>query len=174
MNALVVIDVQQGMFSVSGHEPWDGEGVVARIRNLLDRARAARAPVFFIQHDGGEGSPLAANSAGFPFRSELASLPGEAVIVKKDCSPFQGTDFDATLRAGGIDHLIVCGMQTEFCVDTAVRSAFERDYDVTLVADGHTTFDTPTLDAKTIVAHHNHLMNGSFAAVKAADAVRFD
>jgi nicotinamidase-related amidase len=173
MDALVVIDVQQGMFQFPAFQPWDGEAVVARIQGLLEQARARGAPVFFVQHAGGEGEPLAPGTPGFAFRSELAPLPGEAVIVKQNCSAFQGTALDAVLKAAGVDHLIVCGMQTEFCVDTSVRSAFERGYRVTLVADGHATFDTPGLKAEAIVAHHNHLMNGAFAKVTPAAEIAF-
>jgi nicotinamidase-related amidase len=64
-------------------------------------------------------------------------------------------------------------MQTEFCVDTAVRSAFERDYQVTLVSDGHTTFDTPALEAERIVAHHNQTLGNGFATLSPAAAIRF-
>ena len=45
-------------------------------------------------------------------------------------------------------------MQTEFCVDTTVRAASSRGFDVVLVADGHTTGDT-ALSAAQIIAHHN-------------------
>jgi nicotinamidase-related amidase len=173
MDALMVIDVQLGMFAIPGYQPWDGVGVVARIRGLLDRARDRGTPIYFIQHDGGAGHPLAAGSEGFPFRPELQPLPSEAVIVKRNCSAFQDTGLDAELRAAGVDHLIICGMQTEYCVDTTVRSAFERGFRVTLAADGHTTFDTPALEAEAIVAHHNQTMGGSFAAVEKAAAIRF-
>ena len=171
MDALVVIDVQQGMFAFPGFQPFDGEGVVARIRGLLDQARANGTPIFFVQHAGEPGEAIAEDAPGFAFRPELQPLPGEPVTVKKNCSAFQGTDFDTALRGAGIDHLIICGMQSEFCVDTTVRSAFERGYGVTLVSDGHTTFNTPTLDAKGVIAHHNHVLGSGFAKVKPADAI---
>lgn len=68
MKALLIIDVQQGMFSAPGMEPYDGEGVVGRLAALL--ARANGLPVFFVQHNGTEpGHPLAENGPGFPFRT---------------------------------------------------------------------------------------------------------
>ncbi len=162
--ALVIIDVQKGMFGHTGYDPYDGEGVVGRLTELLERTRSAGTPVFFVQHDGGPKSPLAADSPGFAFREELTPLPSEDVTVKKHCSAFQNTDFNEKLRTAGIEHLIVGGMQSEFCVDTAARGAFERGFTVTLLSDGHTTFDTPALSGEQIVMHHNHTLDsGSFA-----------
>jgi len=78
------------------------------------------------------------------------------------------------LQAAQIDRVIIGGMQSEFCVDTAVRGAFERGIGVTLIADGHTTFDTPALTAANIIAHHNYtLQSGHFADVINADAIEF-
>jgi nicotinamidase-related amidase len=55
--ALLLIDIQQAMFGPDEicHEP---ERVLANATNLLARARAARVPVFHIQHCEDEGAPL--------------------------------------------------------------------------------------------------------------------
>ena len=173
MDALVIIDVQQGMFGVPEFKVHDPDGTVGRIRDLLDAARAKDSPVIFVQHDGGAGHPLAAGEPGFAFVAPLAPRLTETVVVKTNCNAFQGTDLDAIMRAAGIDHLIVCGMQTQYCVDTAVRAAVERGYRVSLVADGHTTGDTPALSGEAIIGHHNETLNGSFAAVRPAAMISF-
>lgn len=172
--ALVIIDVQQGMFAYPGLPPHDGEAVVGRIAHLIERARAAGTPVFYVQHDGGPGSELAAGSKGFAYRSEIAPRPGDGVTVKRRCNSFQDTGLDAKLRAAGIGHLIICGMQTEYCVDTAVRAAFERGYEITLAGDVHTTFDNGVIPAAMIVAHHNKTLDGSFSSVRPAAAISFE
>jgi len=172
MKALVIIDVQQGMFAYG--DPHDGAKVVAALAALLAKARGSATPVFFVQHDGGEGSPLARGSDGFAFHEALTPEPGEQLIVKRHCSAFQSTDLLERLQAAGVDHIVVGGMQSEFCVDTAVRGAFERGIAVTLIADGHTTFDTPALPAAQIIAHHNHtLESGHFAVLCQADEIVF-
>lgn len=173
MNALVIIDVQMGMFTFPGYTPHDGEATVARIADLLKRAREKGVPVFFVQHAGDKGDPLEQGTPGFPFRPELAPRDGESVAVKRHCSAFQNTDFDQTLKRADIDHLVVCGMQTEFCIDTTVRSAYERGYKVTLISDGHTTFDTKALPAAQIIAHHNGILGGSFATLASTSGITF-
>lgn len=173
MDALVVIDVQQGMFAFPGHPPHGGAQMVERIVGLIERARAAGAPVFFIQHAGAPEDALAPGKPGFALHPELKPEPDEPVIVKQQCSAFLGTDLDARLKAAGAETLVICGMQTEFCVDTAVRGAVERGYRVRLVADGHSTFDGEGLSAAAIIGHHNRTLGAGFADVGPAAGIAF-
>jgi nicotinamidase-related amidase len=55
--------------------------------------------------------------------------------------------------------LVIAGCKTQFCIDTTVRAATSRGYDVTLVADAHTTTDSDALTARQIIAHHNATLN---------------
>ncbi len=171
MLALMVIDVQQGLFGAV--QPFHGEEIVARIVGLMARARAAKVPVVFVQHDGGPGDELDRDGPGFPFHPAVAPLAGEAVTVKRRSSGFYQTDLDATLKTAGIDALVICGLQTEYCVDATVRSAFERGYRVSVAADAHTTFDSELLPAATIIAHTQHIWNGRYARLKTADEIVF-
>lgn len=171
MLGLMVIDVQEAMFGAA--EPLNGHAVVARIQDLIARARAAKVPVFYVQHDGGTGDEFDRNGPGFPFMAEIAPQPGDSVTVKKRNSGFYETDLHEKLQAAHIDHIIVCGMQTEYCVDATVRSAFDRGYRVTVVCDAHTTFDSQLLPAATIIAHTQHIWNGRFARLKLAEDITF-
>jgi nicotinamidase-related amidase len=169
-DALVIVDVQQGMFSLK-LPLWRADEVVGRIAGLLARARAANVPVFHIQHDGGPGHPLAKGSPGWAHHEAVAPSPGEPVIEKSRHSAFHGTDFDAQLRKRGIDRLIIAGLQTEMCVDSTCRAAVALGYRVVLVADAHSTFDSPVLPAESIVAHHNQTLGGRFAELRIAATV---
>ncbi len=169
MRALMVIDVQKGMFETE--QPFHGDEVVARIAALITRARAAQAPIVFVQHDGGPGDELDRNGEGFGFRAEVAPLPGDNVVVKHHCNAFQDTDLDDRLQ--GIDEIVVCGIQTEFCVDTTVRAAVDRGYHVVVACDAHTTYDSAILPAETIIAHTQHIWNGRFAKLKKTEEIRF-
>jgi len=173
--ALVVIDVQKGMWGHPDYPPHDGDGVVQRIAGLIVKARAADAPVMYVQHHGIDepDHPFKPGLPGYPFHDAIAPQPGDDVTVKTKSSAFHGTDFDAKLKARGIDHLVVTGMQSEYCVDSAIRGAVERGYRVTLVSDGHSTGHTKVARAETIIAIQNDTMRGSFAAVIPAADVAF-
>ena len=171
-SALMIVDVQQGMFALPSplHR---GEEVVHRIAGLLERARTAGTPVVHIQHNGGPGHVLAKGSAGWPHHPLVAPRAGEIVIEKRNSSAFHDTDLHRRLGEAGINRLIVAGVQTEMCVDSACRGAKALDYRVALVADGHTTYDTPVITADLIIAHHNRLLSRGFVELVEADQVRF-
>jgi nicotinamidase-related amidase len=173
--ALVIIDVQKGMWGHPDHPPYDDKGVLARIADLIAKARAAGAPVMYVQHHGVDepNHPLKPGLPGYAFHDAIAPAPGDDVTVKTKSSAFHGTDFDAKLKKAGIDHLVIAGMQSEYCVDSAVRGAYERGYAVTLVADAHSTGDTHVAKAKDIIAIQNDTMAGDFARVIPAAEVRF-
>ena len=170
--ALVIIDMQKGMFT-DVVAPWRGEEVLARCAALLARARAAGGSVFHVQHDGPEGDPLRKGTPGFPHHPDVAPNPGEPVIVKKNISAFHGTDFHEQLKKKGIERLIVAGMQTDYCVDTACRAAKGLGYSVVLADDAHTTFDNKVLPAERIVAHHNVTLDGAFVELAKSEAIAF-
>jgi nicotinamidase-related amidase len=170
--ALVIIDMQQGMFA-DAVAPDRGEEVLRRCAELMARARAAGIPIFHVQHDGGPGDILGKGSPGWPHHPAVAPRPGEPVIEKRHISAFHGTDFHDRLQKAGIDRLVIAGMQTEMCVDSACRAAVALGYRVVLAADAHTTFDNAVLPAERIVAHHNNTLGGAFVELAGAADVAF-
>ena len=46
------------------------------------------------------------------------------------------------------DTLMIVGLQTNFCIDATVKSAFERGYKVIIPKDTNTTFDNEYMDEK--------------------------
>jgi nicotinamidase-related amidase len=171
-SALVVIDVQQGLFTCQP-PPYRGDDLLQTIAGLLARARAAGLPVFHVRHDGGSGHILARGSAGWPHHPDVAPQVGETIVDKRQSSAFHDTDFHTRLQACGIDRVVVAGIQTEMCVESTCRAAVAHGYQVVLVSDAHTTFDTPVLPAERIIAHHNHTLGKGFAQLARADEVRF-
>jgi nicotinamidase-related amidase len=170
---LLVIDLQRGMFGAGG-APHDGEAVLSRVANLLEKARSRGIAVLHVRHDGGPGDDLERGTPGWDIHPAVAPQDGEPIIDKDRCSAFHGTDLHERLQARGITRLVIAGMQTEYCIDTNCRAAHGLGYAVSLVGDAHTTFDSPALSAEQIVAHHNlTLRNGGFVKLVDAAAVEF-
>ncbi len=170
--ALVIIDVQAGMFADPEFQPHDGEAVLKRINDLRAKAKIAGAPVFYIQHDGGPEHPFHPGKPGYPIHPAIKPRDGDVVVIKRKSSAFHDTDFDARLKRADVDHLVVTGMQSEYCVDSAIRGAYERGYGITLVSDAHSTGDTRHAKAGVLVAIQNHIML-DFASVIPAANVEF-
>ncbi len=70
-----------------------------------------------------------------------AIAPGddEIVLPKTSSSVFVSTHIDYILRNLGVRQLVLCGLLTDQCVESAVRDACDLGYLVTLVTDGCAT-----------------------------------
>ena len=71
--------------------------------------------------------------------AEIAPSEDEMVFRKTSSSAFISTNIDFVLRNLGVRSLIVAGMMTDQCVESAVRDASDLGYLVTLVTDACTT-----------------------------------
>lgn len=171
--ALLVIDVQVGNFEGSLSVYRGGE-LLSRIAALIAQARAAGLPIVYVQHCGPEGSVDQPGTPGWEIHPAVAPLEGDVVIQKRHPDAFQDTDLRRKLESEGIKRLIITGMQTEYCVDTTCRRAYGLDYDVVLVRDAHSTWDTDLLAAPQVIAHHNEVLGGWFAELRGAGEIRFD
>jgi nicotinamidase-related amidase len=152
--ALLVIDMQAGLFGRDTPR-YDADGVVDRINDLARSVRDASGTVVFVQHDGPPGDTFEPGSEGWRLLPSLDRQAGDPVVHKRACDAFYETDLAETLRAHGATRLLVTGCATDFCVDTTIRAAASRDYEVMVVEDGHTTADRPHVDALSVMRHHN-------------------
>ncbi len=88
------------------------------------------------------------------------------MIQKDSPDAFHGTDLQQELESNGIERLVVAGLQTEYCVDTTCRRAYSLGYEIVLVRDAHSTWDTERLLASQIIEHHNDVLGGWFVTLK--------
>jgi nicotinamidase-related amidase len=63
----------------------------------------------------------------------------------------------SVLEENNITELFITGCATDFCVDTTIKSAFSKEYDITVIEDGHTTANRPHLTATALIEHYNWL-----------------
>jgi nicotinamidase-related amidase len=151
--ALLIIDMQKAL--CSGDEAaFDIDRVLDRCSQLAARAQAAAAPVILIQHEEAEGS-LQFGTAGWQLDERLLVHPDHQRVRKTATDSFYRTGLQSMLQSHGIGRLVICGLQSEFCVDSTVRAALALGYPVTLVSDAHSTVDNGVLSAAQISAHHN-------------------
>ncbi|MBC3380609.1 cysteine hydrolase [Serratia fonticola] len=150
-SALLVIDVQQGLFNPP---PAEAEQVLTRINQLSERARQAGVPVVFIQHQTAH-EELSAGSAAWQIHQGLQIKPGDHRVDKTTPDSFLRTNLGKLLIAEGVTQLVICGYSTEYCVDTTTRRAAGLGYPVVLAADAHTSHDKPHASGLQIRAHHN-------------------
>jgi len=174
--ALLVIDVQQGLCE-GDDEAFAAAETIARINTLSQRARAAGAPVILVQHESTHGY-LVHGTPGWQLARGLQTAPTDLRLRKTAADAFHRTELEATLQRLGVAQVAICGMHTEFCIDTTSRRALALGFPVLLAADAHTTKANGVLDAEQIVRHHNATLTnihsfGPRVRAIAAEDIRF-
>ena len=169
----MIIDVQIGMFTDPNYLLYNGNELLDTLESLIKKARYDDIPIIFIQHKGDSGDSLDPTTEGFNVHQRIAPLPGDFIISKTRPNAFYKTALKQTLDNLGVHNLILCGIQSEMCVDTTCRQASDLEYNVILVKDGHTTFDSPVLKAAEIIKHHNFLLEGWAADIKTEKQIVF-
>ena len=147
--ALLLIDVARAYFDTASPLYAGVETARASAARLHVAARAAGVPCLFTRveysADGHEGgvffkkiAALNCFVAGNPlgdFTAELVPLPGDAVITKHYPSAFFGTGLAETLRAQGIDTLLITGLSTSGCVRATAVDAICHGFIPLVVTD---------------------------------------
>jgi len=159
--ALLLIDLQKGEYNEARVRAEPGNGyfwdrlrrtLIPNAQRLLSACRGAGIEVIFTTVecytlDGRDrsldykvsGIFYAKGSREAEVLDELAPLPNEIVIPKTSSSVFVSTNIAYVLRNLGIDYLMVAGIYTDQCVESAVRDACDLGFLVTLIEDACAT-----------------------------------
>ena len=142
--ALLVMDVQQG---VVGRAP-DPAAYLASVTEAVRAARGHGVPVIHVVVGFRPGMPeVSARNQTFtvakqsrpPYledpRPAVPPEGGDIVVTKRRVSAFAGSDLEVVLRAGQIEHLVLCGIATSGVVLSTLREAADKDYRLTVLAD---------------------------------------
>lgn len=149
--AVVVIDLQKGIASREG-APHPAPLVVVNSARLLAQARQAGTQPVLVRVSGSlDGADRLRPAADQQMRftgalppdwdeliPELDRQPGDIVILKRQWGAFYGTDLDLQLRRRGLRTIILCGIATEFGVESTARDAYERGYELIFAEDAMT------------------------------------
>jgi nicotinamidase-related amidase len=158
--ALLVVDVQQAL--CTGEEAaFDIDRVIERINALVTNARSTGAPVIFIQHEE-DGGLLQFDTDAWQLAKGLAVRPGDLRVRKMAPDSFDNTGLQSLLQERGVERLVVCGLQTDCCVNATVRGAAALGYEVVLAADAHSTVDNGA--ASQVIADHNKALAANLGA----------
>lgn len=141
--ALVVIDMQRGFDDLDFWGPTANLDCEANVARLIDAFAQAGEPVVVVRHDSRHpNSPLHPSHPGNALVDAVANADAAVLVTKNVNSAFYGDlDLHAWLQERGIGELVLCGIQTNMCVETTARMGGNLGYDVTVVLDATRTFD---------------------------------
>jgi len=151
--ALLIIDVQRALCT-GEYECHDIKRVIDTINGLSARARKAGVTVVLIQHNE-KDSPLTYGAEGWQLADGLNTAPSDLHVDKTANDSFYQTNLQKLIPREDFDRLVICGLQTDYCVNATVRQAHQLGYDVELAADAHSTVDNGNMSAEDIIAEHN-------------------
>ena len=153
--ALLIIDVQNHCIATGNSEYFDRslrEVVLPNIRRLQTACRTGGIEVMYsvienMTRDGRDrsldykisGIDVPRGSWKARVLDEITPADDEMIFRKTSSSVFISTNIDYVLRNLGVRSLIVAGLLTDQCVESAVRDACDLGYLVTLVSDACAT-----------------------------------
>lgn len=142
--ALLVIDMQESLLTDETPNP---DEIVAAVQALVAAARATGADVIWItdRNVQPEGALIEA----------LVPDVTELCIEKTQCNAFAETDLEAELTILGVERLVICGMQSDACIDATTRAGAANGFEVVLAADAHTTHAFDGRDFRAVIAQQN-------------------
>lgn len=148
--ALVVIDLQKGISAMPGR-PHTAQEVISNSARLVKAFRDNKMPVFLVHVQGSRETMLNVKSDETfsrpanmspdwaDFVDEIAPVSTDVVITKRQWGAFYGTDLDLQLRRRGIDAIVLCGIATDYGVESTARFAYEYGYQQVFAEDAMTS-----------------------------------
>lgn len=166
-SALLVIDVQQGLFRKST-PIYQAERLLTNIETLVARTRATGALVVYVQHASDKVLPY--GSTDWQLHPRLNPRPGDLRVEKQHGDAFEETPLDSELAARGIKRVVAVGLVTHGCVKATCLGAKARGYAVVLAGDGHSSYSK---DAARLIEEWHVKLTAAGVAVQPAQEIVF-
>ncbi len=163
--ALLVIDVQQGLFRKTLYKADD---LLHNINTLIDRAHRGGVPVFFVQHSGAK--TLVKGSQDWQLHPQLHLLATDNIVHKQHGNAFEDTVLDQALKSRGVGNVVVAGLVTHGCVRATCIGALELGYRVILVKDGHSSYSK---QAARLIEEWNEKLGAMSVELKSTSEIEF-
>ncbi len=151
-NVTIVVDVLNGFCKEGNLASPRCAAAIPRIRAIVEARQRAGDELIFLAdtHDPNDREfevfppHCIRGTSEAEVVDELQPLLKEARLIRKRrYSGFFETDLDAVLRRADPQEVTVVGVCTDICVMHTVADLRNRDYRVTVPADGVETFDAP-------------------------------
>lgn len=144
--ALLIIDIQNFYFAGGSSELVNPIPASINAQKLLSEFRESKQLVVHVKHGDGKGAEI---------QSNVAPLADEKVIIKKEVNSFLNTDLLDFLNKNGITKLVLCGMQTNMCLEAAARAAADYGFGCTVIHDACAA-KNQTFNGRTVLAEDVH------------------
>ena len=152
---LLVIDIQKG---ITDNRLYNFDDFIRETRKVIDAARAKNIEIIYVQHDDGPGTGFSVGDEDYEIADQVAPNEQEKVYVKTINSAFGNEKLAQHLQEQEDKRLMIVGLQTNFCIDATVKSAFERGFKVIIPKGTNSTFDNDYMNGETTYRYYNEMM----------------
>lgn len=141
--ALMIIDIQNDYFEGGTAQLVNPDTASGNAKLLLEQFRKKNLPVVHIQHIASrpDATFFIPDTKGAEIHVDVKPNDTEQIIVKHYPNSFRETDLLEYLRSKGITDLVICGMQTQMCVDSTTRAAKDLGFNCVVISDACATKD---------------------------------
>lgn len=150
---LLVIDIQKG---ITDSRLYNFESFIENTTQIIKAARDNHIEVIYFQHDDGSGTGFSIGDEDFEIAVQVTPADREKVFVKNINTCFGNKEFVDYIK--NEDTLMIVGLQTNFCIDATVKSAFERGYKVIIPQGANSTFDNDYMTGEVTYKYYNDMM----------------
>lgn len=160
---LMVVDVQNALIK---KHPYNEKKVIENIKKLILIAREKNKEVIYVRHDDGVGTDFEKGTDGWQIYNEVAPNINEYIVEKEYNSAFHKTGLREYLESEEINTIILVGLQSEYCMDATLKSAFDYGYKIIIPEETNSTFDNEYLSGEKLYEFYNYkIWNKRFANV---------
>lgn len=152
---LIVVDIQKG---ITDARLYNFDSFIKNVTKIIDAARKNNVEVIYVQHDDGPGTGFSIGDKDFEIADQVAPMDGEKVFIKEINSFFGNKELTEYLEKGDDKEVMIIGLQTNFCIDASVKSAFERGFRVVIPERTNSTFDNDYMNAETTYRYYNEMV----------------
>lgn len=152
---LLVIDTQK---AITDNKLYNFELFVANIKQLIETARKHSVEVIYIRHDDGKGTELTPGLDGFEIYEEFNPEETDKIFDKNVNSPFKESGLLEHLKTEHVKELIIAGLQTDYCIDAAVKCGFEHGFHIIVPAHANTTIDNAYMAGERSYKYYNEFL----------------
>lgn len=149
---LLILDTQNLVVS---QDVYALDTFVHNVKTLIKTARDNHIEVIYVCHEDEE---LIRGTEGYKVYDAFKPMDNEKIFNKNVNSAFKDTGLVDYLRGKNENEIMICGLDTDYCMDATVKCGFEHGFHMIVPAYANSTVDNAFMTGKQSYAYYNEHM----------------
>ena len=131
------MDIQKGLFGTS-QPVYRGEELIDRVNSCIEVCEIHGLHCFYVQH--ANKGILKQGSDGWNIHPRIKIAEGAKRFYKDRGDAFSGTGLGRSLKAAGIERVVIAGLTTHGCIRATCRGSLASGFETILLSDCHSSY----------------------------------